>query len=319
MSGGIGEAAARQSGPQAGGVDPGVAWRRVVVGIPAAEFEPGSSRSPGVNAYPPDTECDGWSTPELTLRSAAVRGDSHRYYRRPRQDFTRSAVHEATGAVVFAVADGVSNAESGEIGAADACHLAVDALLAQLDRGAGRLDFQLIAAQVAERLRQRAGHLLRTQQPPDWVQVETLLATTLVAGAACHGPGGVTVSLFRVGDSGAWLLEPADGRYRPLFGTKTGTDVVILPDGVTALPWVPRPVDQAAVQLAPGQVLLAGTDGFGDPLGDGSGEVGALFARHLAAPPRPLWLAHVLDFSRETFDDDRALLALWPRGGREAG
>lgn len=50
----------------------------------------------------------------------------------------------------------------------------------------------------------------------------------------------------------------------------------------------------------------------GDPLGDGDGRVGALFARHLAVPPTPLRLAHVLDFSHETFDDDRTLVAVWP-------
>ena len=66
-------------------------------------------------------------------------------------------------------------------------------------------------------------------------------------------------------------------------------------------------------RLSPTQILLVGTDGFSDPLGDGDGLVGALFARHLTTPPPPVWLAHVLDFSRETFDDDRTLLAVWPR------
>ncbi|MFC5187983.1 hypothetical protein [Actinomadura harenae] len=41
--------------------------------------------------------------------------------------------------------------------------------------------------------------------------------------------------------------------------------------------------------------------------------MGALFAGHLAVPPPTPWLAHLLDFSRATFDDDRTLLAVWPR------
>ncbi|MGH3832079.1 MAG: hypothetical protein ACRDRS_16810 [Pseudonocardiaceae bacterium] len=65
--------------------------------------------------------------------------------------------------------------------------------------------------------------------------------------------------------------------------------------------------------LALGTVLLVGTDGFGDPLGDGSGLVGDLFREVLASPPPPLGLAHALDFSRETFDDDRTLLVVWPQ------
>jgi hypothetical protein len=65
--------------------------------------------------------------------------------------------------------------------------------------------------------------------------------------------------------------------------------------------------------LAHGEVLLIGTDGFGDPLGDGTGPVGAHFAVRLARPRPPIAFAHDLDFSRETFDDDRTLLAIWPR------
>jgi hypothetical protein len=33
----------------------------------------------------------------------------------------------------------------------------------------------------------------------------------------------------------------------------------------------------------------------------------------LAEPPPILGLAHAVDFSRETFDDDRTLVAVWPR------
>ena len=70
------------------------------------------------------------------------------------------------------------------------------------------------------------------------------------------------------------------------------------------------------MRLAAEAVLLVGTDGIGDPLGDGSGKVGELFARMLAQPPPPLALAHLLDFSRDTFDDDRTLIAIWQRPGR---
>jgi hypothetical protein len=40
--------------------------------------------------------------------------------------------------------------------------------------------------------------------------------------------------------------------------------------------------------------------------------VGQLFAEHLHIPPPALAFAHLLDFSRETFDDDRTLVAVWP-------
>jgi hypothetical protein len=82
------------------------------------------------------------------------------------------------------------------------------------------------------------------------------------------------------------------------------------------LPYVPESVEAVVEHLTASEVLLVGTDGFGDPLGDGTGPVGALFARHLAVPPTPLRLAQLLDFSRETFDDDRTLVAVWPGGSR---
>lgn len=279
--------------------------QRIVVDIPGLVFEPTPPRVRGGTC--PDTECDGWSTPELTLRSASVRGERHRYYRQPRQDATCSVVHEGTGTVVFAVADGLSSATAATIGAAEACRAAVWAIHTQLDEGRPGHDFPAAVRSAVETLHRQAAAILR--QEPSLAQVEDLVATTLVAGTARPTPAGMEIALFRVGDSSAWVLDGP--RFHPLFSAKTEGDVVAT--SVTALPRVPQQLEQWYGTLAPGQVLLVGTDGFGDPLGDGDGQIGALFAEHLAAPPSPLWLAHLLDFSRETFDDDRTLLALWPR------
>ncbi|MFI9594712.1 protein phosphatase 2C domain-containing protein [Nonomuraea sp. NPDC052265] len=290
---------------QAGGIR---VWERVVVDVPGPEFEPAPPRPQGGTC--PDAECDGWSTPEMTLRSASVRGERHRYYRQPRQDAACAVLHEQTGTVVFAVADGLSGASASTVGASEACRAAVWAVHAQLDEGRAAPDLVAVLRHAAGTLHRQAAAMLRRE--PDLAQVEELLATTLVAGTARAGAHGVEVSLIRVGDSGAWALDLAGSRFLPLFELKTDGDVV--PTSVTALPRVPERPERWSGTLAPGQVLLVGTDGFGDPLGDGDGQVGALFAAHLAAPPSPLWLAHLLDFSRETFDDDRTLLALWPRG-----
>ncbi|NUR88451.1 MAG: hypothetical protein HOY71_30550 [Nonomuraea sp.] len=278
--------------------------QRVVVDVPGPEFEPKPPRVIGGTS--PDLECDGWSTPAVTLRSASVRGDRHRYYGQPRQDATCAVVHEGTGAVVFAVADGLSSAAASAVGAAEACRSAVWTLLTQLD--AGRTDFTAAARHAADALHRQASVMLQRPEVP-LPQVEELVATTLVAGTARPTAEGVEVALFRIGDSAAWFL---DGRhFHPLFTSKEEDGLVAT--GVTALPRLPDPLDQWYGRLHRGHVLLVGTDGFGDPLGDGDGQVGAMFADNLAVPPTPLRLAHLLDFSRETFDDDRTLLALWPR------
>jgi hypothetical protein len=87
----------------------------------------------------------------------------------------------------------------------------------------------------------------------------------------------------------------------------------VISSAVASLPRIPARIAPAGVGLSPDSVLLIGTDGFGDPLGDGDGKLGRLFAENLRTPPHGRGLAHLLDFSRETFDDDRTLVALWPR------
>jgi hypothetical protein len=57
------------------------------------------------------------------------------------------------------------------------------------------------------------------------------------------------------------------------------------------------------------------TDGIGNPPGSGQGGVGNLFRDVLirSSAPSLIEFAHAVDFSRETFDDDRTLVAVWPR------
>ncbi|MGW7522979.1 protein phosphatase 2C domain-containing protein [Streptomyces sp. NPDC054783] len=290
-------------------------WQRVTVGVPGPEFE---ARPPGQYDFDfPDTECDGWSTPSLSLRFASVRGAKHRYYRRPRQDAARAAVHESTGSVVFAVADGVSSAANSELGAVEACRASIEMMLHQLSEAEGTLVFPEVARHAAERLRELARWRLNGKEPQP-SEVAGLYATTLVAGAVRAHPSGPVAEICRIGDSGAWVLDSPSGRYQPLFGPKTDSDALVVSNEVTPLPHVPDPLEHTSARLDSGQALLIGTDGFEDPLGDGDGQVGSLFARHLAAPPPALWLAHLLDFSRETFDDDRTLLAVWPHSTAES-
>ncbi|MEV8354133.1 protein phosphatase 2C domain-containing protein [Streptomyces niveus] len=278
--------------------------------MPGPEFE---ARPPGQDAFEfPDTECDGWATPLLTVRFASVRGAKHRYYRQPRQDAARAAVHEATGSIVFAVADGVSSATNAEFGAVEACGSALERMLQLLTQGQESPDFQDVAQLAAERLRQLAQWRLHKMELEP-AEVAGLYATTLVAGVVRPDPAGPVVDLCRIGDSGAWLLDRSTGRYQELFDSKTGSDALLVSNEVSPLPHVPDPLPRTSTRLAPHEALLVGTDGFGDPLGDGDGQVGSLFARHLAEPPTPLWFAHLVDFTRETFDDDRTLLAIWPR------
>ncbi len=269
-------------------------------------FDPRPVKRP---PYRPDTIVDAWSTGHFIVRLASVRGYAHRYYGTPRQDDVVAAVHQATGSVVFAVADGVSSAERAEVGAEHACRTAMDGMLAALDADPTGIDWTRMVESVAARLIDRAAAATDPADDP-YQQARRLYATTLVAGLARPTPGGLTATLIQVGDSGAWLLDC--GRYVNILRRKSDPDAAVVQSTVSALPQMPARIHPVTVALSPGVALLVGTDGFGDPLGDGDGMVGDLFREALASPPPPLGLAHALDFSRETFDDDRTLLVVWP-------
>ena len=295
-------------------------WAPVVVGRPVAEFAPAP---PGpwlhhtdvLGGYRPDTVCDGWSTGALTVRLASVRGYSHRYERTPRQDDAVVVAHPPTGAVAFAVADGVSGAAQSHLGATLACQLAVAGVLDALDDGRP-IDWPTLFAGTGHQLVAYAQDLLGLSAPEP-AQAIALLATALVAGVV-HPPGqlgdGATAALARIGDSGGWLLGA--GTFHDAFGADGDAAAAepVRTSAVLALPSAAADVAPAVrdFPVPPDAVLLVGTDGFGVPLGKGSGLVGHLFAGTLARRPTALELAHTLDFSRETFDDDRTLLAIWP-------
>lgn len=285
-------------------------WSEIPVGDPGQSFEP---RPPAAALYRPDTVHDGWSTELMTVRLASVRGYTHRFRGTPREDDVAVAVHAPSQTVVFAVADGVSAAEQSYLGAALACRGAVDDLLAQLGSGVPAVDWKHVVDSAAYQLVARvAGG--REPTLADSETAERRYATTLVAGAVRVGEHGVlSVSLVQVGDSAAWLLDRGTGHYEPLVATKAAAGGPLISSKVSPLPRVPSPVRAVHRELGPSSVLLVGTDGFGDPLGDGRGAVGRLFHTHLRNPPPARGLAHLLDFSRETFDDDRTLLAVWPR------
>lgn len=280
-------------------------WSPIVVDIPIYDFE---SRPARCRDYVPDTIFDGWSSDHFTVRVASVRGYAHRYHGTPRQDHAEAAIHEQSGACIFAVADGVSSASHSHTGAAAACHTAVDVIRWQLDNGHSIIDWNQVVGVTARELMRTAARVMR-QRDPEPSAAEALIATTLTAGCVMPAPDGAAGAMVQIGDSGAWILH--EDTYCPLLAQKHDDPSGVVSSAVSPLPRVPSPITPVAYRLMPGSVLLIGTDGFGDPLGSGEGQVGDLFAKHLRVPPPARGLAHVLDFSRETFDDDRSLVAIW--------
>jgi hypothetical protein len=277
-------------------------WSPVVIGEPVHEFEP---RPPRTSTYRPDTAADGWSSAHFAVRAASVRGYQHRSDGSPRQDDFAVGWHAESGALVIAVADGVSSVELAHIGATLACRSAIDYLTRWLDSAPGDTEPDWL-----DLARCASWALVQFTAGQDADLAERQLATTLVVAVVRPRPDGSAVASFaQVGDSDVWLLH--DGQWRKL--PEVPSDDGLLTPAVSALPRVPVELPGARVELPQGAVLVLGSDGFGGPLGSGHGAVGRRFAELLAHPPATLELAHVLDFSRETFDDDRTIVAVWPR------
>jgi hypothetical protein len=265
------------------------------------------SKAPATQPYRPDTVIDGWASPGFAVRAAAVRGAAHRFTGVPRQDECAVVLHHASGTVIAVVADGVSNAELSHLGATVVCRTVVDYLLRALDAGA-EFDWPDLLRNAGWALIEYTARQVPPLGKPDPARAERLLASTVVVAVARPG----TASLVRVGDSTAWRLRA--GVWTPLFAPLSMPSDELLPDGVFALPRLPGEIAPVTTDLGPGDVLVLGTDGFAEPLGDGSGEVGARFAAELATPPPLPELAALLDFTAGTHDDDRAVVALWPTG-----
>jgi serine/threonine protein phosphatase PrpC len=262
--------------------------------------------------FRPDVVIDGWSTDAMTVRGVSQRGHLHRYNGAPRQD-DFALHHLPDGRVIALVADGVSGAPQSHIGASTAIKQAAEWLHSHLDDDVPNTDWLALLKTAAWALNERAQSLLGLDAP-DPVRAEQQLATTMVCAIIePTGAGTLRAYLVNAGDSVAWLLTA--GEFVAILAGKTVAASGIASSAVVGLPRVPSEVTPQVVDIANDDVLLMGTDGIGDPMGSGQGGVGDLFREVLTKPSVPslIEFAHAVDFSRETFDDDRTLVAVWPR------
>ncbi len=291
---------------------------QIVVGAPSPPVEP-SAIADTYRSFPfqSDTVIDGWSSYAMTLRGATMRGHLHRTYGAPRQDdFTMHQMPD--GRAIITVADGVSQAPHSHFGANTATRFAANWLRTHLTSDTEATDWTNLVRSTAWALNERAQRLLDLSEPNP-VRTEQEFATTLICAVVEPTDNGrLRAFLVSCGDSSAWVLS--QGQFVDLAGGKSDTPSGITSSEVVGLPRVPSEVVPVVVDLNCDDVLLIATDGIGDPLGSGEGGVGNLFRAMFSRPTLPslIEFAHAVDFSRETFDDDRSLVAVWPRRYRQA-
>ena len=290
---------------------------QIVVGSASPEEEPRPIAEsfrcwPETVVIRPDTVVDGWSSEHVTVRGASLRGHIHRHNGAPRQDdFVVHLMPDARVSVV--VADGVSAAPQSHVGAATVVQFATKWLHTYAPRETAETDWTGLLKNTAWALAERAQEIFKLENPDPEKALDELATTVVCAVIEVVDPGLLRAFVVGVGDSGAWILR--DGEFVSVLGGKTAGAGGISSSAVVPLPRVPTEVIAAIVEFSADDVLLIGTDGIGDPLGSGQGGVGNLFRELFSGegPPSLVEFGRAVDFSRETFDDDRTLVAVMPR------
>ena len=315
---------------------PDVAWgrhedERWIVGDPGRQHE--------MVPYPanlatsrPDTTIDGANLGQIEYRAVSLRGFSHWGKREPRQDAYLLRISANGQWLVGCVADGVSQSKYAHMAADIACREITGHIVAALDEQlpvtapddwrklAGELPWQQAVEQANAAMMAKASTGTRESGeagPLDAHTVRGAMATTAVGFAVAAAPaedGQLPFTLaVAAGDSSALILYR--GRWDPITAVKNaGSDVAS--NAVLALP---RDVEVAPVTgfLPPGAALVVVTDGIGEPMGSGTGELGQFLAAHWSRPPDLFAFAAHAAFYRRGYTDDRTAVAVWHKPGTQ--
>lgn len=283
------------------------------IGDPGRQPEVRAKGGP-LNVGVPDTALDFLTLGPLEVRACSSRGWSHRYQGTPRQDsFCLWADDQV---LVVGVADGVSESPQSQVaaetGARSAVKLAADAVAR-----AGFVDWVRLSRRVSLRIVDEAEYRQIASAVGEQPSIEDRLkatrqamATTLIVAVirTTPTPEGFPCEVGVVaGDSAAYVLS--GGALRPVSGGKDLSG----PIASSHVRPLPGAVEPESVQffLRPGEVLVVGTDGIGDIVGDGSGEAALVLAERWVRPPTIDRFLCDVNAYRRTFDDDRTAVAVW--------
>ncbi|GAA4410476.1 protein phosphatase 2C domain-containing protein [Actinokineospora soli] len=250
----------------------------------------------------------------VEVRAASVRGLSHRHYGTVRQDEYTVVATPDDRWVVAALADGVSSGAYSHLAAEIVTRTACAVLTEELARNhPADIEWGPVLRTLADEVRGCAAERFGAR---DDREASVLMATTglfAVVAAEPDARGHRVAFVVSVGDTSAWVLRPsAEPAWLPLQAVKNH-DAAVASSATDAIPLVPDgPVPVITAELTGDEVLVLMTDGVGDPLGAGAGEVGESLATAWRTPPYAMAFAAEVDFARKSFDDDRTVVGIWP-------
>jgi serine/threonine protein phosphatase PrpC len=274
----------------------------------------------GDPAEGPDTIADVGTVGSVHLVAASVRGLSHQQNGTPRQDSYGFAYTADKAWLVVVVADGVSAGPLSHRAAQLVARHAPGRVIAEFAEvgDVGAIDWYKIFEDLAKRVL-RIGQKLLIEKGAAEAAVEDVpdaMATTATIAVVEISPPGDErrVAYAWLGDSPIWRVDN-EGVWQCLTEVKNaGQDVP--KSSVNALPRLPsEPVKlpHDCRSIPADAMLLLMTDGVGDPLGAADGEVAARLAEVWRRPPNMFRFAEQVAFGRKSFDDDRTVVAVWPR------
>lgn len=293
---------------------PAHAGRRAPSYPPVPQGRPRMTDDTLAAAVVPDIVLDGAAHGALTLRTASVRGDSHRYLGEARQDSVMTAHLGEKGSgelLAVAVADGVGSQPLSHLGSQHACQRALQVLGVRAQEvfetlAAGREDlFADLARQTAAHV---GDHLVERAGPRGLAPVT--YSTTLRVLVVPLDPAVRTRGVFTVGDGGTALLRDGSWDLAPGEGGQEKDEGRVIDTRTAALP-MSRSVSARLLDTLPGDVLVVSTDGFSSPLA-GEPEMRAfLTGAWGGGAPEPADFLWQFQYRVKSYDDDRTAAVLW--------
>lgn len=273
----------------------------------------------GESAEGHDTIADGGTVGSVHLLAASVRGLSHRQNGTPRQDSYGFAFTPDRRWLVVVVADGVSAGRLSHRAAQLVARQAPGLVITELTEvpDIRQIGWYKIFETLAGRIVAVGRKLLAEEgaAEPTSKDVANVMATTATIAVVETSPDHDRyVTYAWLGDSPMWTVQTRSA-WQCLTEVKNeGQEIAS--SSVRALPHLPHEsamLPQDCTLLPPDARLLLMTDGVGDPLGDADGEVAKVLDEVWRKPPSVFRFAEQVAFGRKSYDDDRTVVAIWPR------
>ena len=296
-----------------------------------------SVSGPARLAMRPDTVLDAWREPEVAMLAASTRGEGHRRSGAPRQDDCAVLYDAQLRRVIIAVADGVSSASHAHAAATSACRYTAQWIDQQCrETPAAEIPWSTLIGSAAHQVRAVAEQILgdaadgasavadtaggdtdadRLERLNQLASVSATTLSVVVMDVFESDDGPVLRgSAACVGDSSVVRLSEQGFEY--LGAGKDEDEAGLSSSQVYPLPFYsPSAIEEFPVDVYADEFLLVGSDGVWDALGAGTGALGNAIATAVRRPhPSITEFGHVVDFVKDSFDDDRTLVAVWLPG-----